>query len=147
MVSNYTTDLEVGDLVRHTKEAAALCWGNDLVSTVIEIRDRRGERANPLVKIKYDDGTMDYFDAVWLERAPDPKLFIIWQPEYHAPPKVKFTSQPDAERAAGILAQRNPGKTFYVLQAVSATEAEVQPVSVRTISNEDLPPTLDSIFN
>lgn len=56
-----------------------------------------------------------------------PPFFIIWNPDYHAPPKVRFTDFDKCEHSANILAAQNPGKEFFVLQAQAVVKAKVDP--------------------
>jgi hypothetical protein len=71
------------------------------------------------------------------------KFYIIWNPEYPAPPRVKFydykkpkgcvsstypadaTGYSDAVKAAEGLAMRNPGEDFYVLEVKSLVKCDM----------------------
>ena len=46
-----------------------------------------------------------------------PTFYIIWNPNYHEPPRVQFTSRKLAARTAADMAARF-GDPFYVCKAI-----------------------------
>lgn len=43
-------------------------------------------------------------------------FWVLWQPGHPNPPRVKFSSEEEAERVAGIMVRKHGG-VYYVLQA------------------------------
>lgn len=58
-----------------------------------------------------------------MKSKPSGKFFILWNPSYHSPPKVRFPTEALAE-ARGTQMANELGDTFYVLQATQ----EIVPV-------------------
>lgn len=50
----------------------------------------------------------------------DKKFWVLWQPDYPMPPKVKYDSLEQARKVAESMAKKEPGKTFYVMEATAA---------------------------
>ena len=43
-------------------------------------------------------------------------FWLVWSPEGDTPPRKRWSNQMDAEREAERMAQRFPGKDFYVVE-------------------------------
>jgi hypothetical protein len=48
-------------------------------------------------------------------------FFLVWSPEGWTPPRVKHPTQAKAQEVAEQMARENPGKTFFVVQALSVS--------------------------
>lgn len=56
------------------------------------------------------------------------KFWILWNPSYEKPPRVKFYSKKEAEATAELMA-RKTGDIFFVLESKSRFEKEPAPIS------------------
>lgn len=48
-------------------------------------------------------------------------FWIVFNPDYHQPPKVGFWEEQHAENAAKAMAQKNPGRQFFVLRTTTVS--------------------------
>lgn len=53
--------------------------------------------------------------------------YIVWNPQGATRPTVVHASRPEAIRAAGALAHKQPGSTFYVCKLVHRAKKPVIP--------------------
>lgn len=61
-------------------------------------------------------------------------FFILWNPDWHEPPKLRWDSRKEAVEFAHQCAQRSPKARFFVLRAESLAEAKPIEVAVTTLS-------------
>lgn len=61
------------------------------------------------------------------------KFWILWNPTAPMPPKVRFTTQAEAERVAEIMARRQPGDTFLILAGDEALYRRLKVVKTETM--------------
>lgn len=64
-------------------------------------------------------------------------FWIIWNPASTEPPKARFTTEAQARKVAGTMAEQNPGQDFYVLKAERVVRNEPRPA---TMDEPLLPP-------
>lgn len=61
-------------------------------------------------------------------------FYIIWNPSYESPPRVRFTSLDAAQAAAESMAARFPQHVFYVCKATSVARAKFVAPKVSTMT-------------
>lgn len=60
----------------------------------------------------------------------DYKFWILWEPTYSEPPKVRFYEKSEVEKIGEKMAMENPDKTFYIMEVVGSrtrSKAMVKP--------------------
>ncbi|WP_342361349.1 hypothetical protein [Terrarubrum flagellatum] len=73
------------------------------------------------------------------ERKDAYSFHLVWSPDGKSPPSHRHNSEASARAEAGRLARANPGKSFFVLEAIA--EAQVnEPVRwTELVRTDDIP--------
>lgn len=86
-----------------------------------------------------DAQTYDYLKGLFKETyapsredvlASKKPAFIIWNPDYYAPPTAVFQTRADALEAAKKMAEKYAGDSFYVCRLESVTKAPPPPAPI-----------------
>lgn len=121
--------LQVGDRVEFNTEAKGV-WPDTKgqVGTIEALKtEGRSSGSTPLAVVAWDDGEFRCeWDSAWLKKRPTvEKFYILWNPSYPTPPRVRFSSPDNAQECAEQMARRNPGEAFYVCEIKALVRCEI----------------------
>lgn len=70
------------------------------------------------------------------EQPAGESFYMIWSPQGVTPPRTRFASQKAAEMASRKLAAANPGREFFVMEAIGVCHVPEEAVPFRKLRRE-----------